>query len=283
MKYVVTAPGRSGTMYTARLLTAAGLRCGHEQVFTGWGPGGRRCPDYSTTEFDGDSSYIAGPFAGQVKNDLTVVQLVRPPLDQIRSVVGLGHVGNLKRPWVKFIDIHAGISKEPPGPRRAAAYYVGWHELIEPHAALRWQLNVGVTAADMIELADLAGLEVGSVEQIWQATASAVGQPVNEGKPVDWVTLDHLGPWADRVVAMADRYGVPLESDPAAMHSGGVIDISNAPTVSEADHVDFPTGPLEVRVVEMKGGWKHIYRGDELVDKVRCSLAEAEEIAQGLA
>ncbi len=234
MKYVVTAPGRSGTKYTATLLTNAGLNCGHEKVFTGWGPNGRRCPDYSTTEYDGDSCFIAAPFLEEIGDDLVKVHLIRPPLDQIRSVVGLAHVADLTRPWVSFLNIHTGIGQLPPGPQRAAAYWLRWNAMIEPHADLTWKLH-DIDVNDLGQLATMAELDflVGDLEE----AVATTDRTINHRERAEWVEMEHLGPMAEPVMHAAERYGVPLASAPPVndvLHKGGAIEVPNPAMVSEA-------------------------------------------------
>lgn len=106
--FVITGTGRSGTNYIARVLRAAGVRCGHEDW---WGPmpglgEGSWIPQPTLTDrlrdlvsrtmvevrrrrrsLDGDSSWLAVPHLEDF-DGLVLLQL-REPLRVIRSLVAL--------------------------------------------------------------------------------------------------------------------------------------------------------------------------------------------------
>jgi hypothetical protein len=79
VRFVVTGCARSGTKYTATLLRALGLECGHEQIFDGRGV----VVDRSLA---GDSSWLAVPFLDAVPETTIVVHQTRSPVDAIRSL-----------------------------------------------------------------------------------------------------------------------------------------------------------------------------------------------------
>lgn len=81
MRFVITGSGRCGTKYLSTLLMAAGVPCGHEQVYNAdgagpWPPGLRA-----------DSSWMAVP---HLPLPHSVVLLVRHPLAVVRSWVEIG-------------------------------------------------------------------------------------------------------------------------------------------------------------------------------------------------
>ncbi|MCP4958277.1 MAG: hypothetical protein GY925_03300 [Actinomycetia bacterium] len=256
MKYVVTAPGRSGTKYVAALLTNAGLNCGHEQVFNSWGSNGRTIPaGWQSAPFDGDSSYVAAPFLPDIDPTI-VVQLVRSPLDHIRSIVGIGHVSDIKQPWVGFLNIHAKLDEFPPGPARAAAYWVRWHEIIEPYADFLWKLHE-IDTRDIADLADAIWLpwDMGSLDD----AVATTDRTINARERADWVGLDDLGPMRQQVIETAERYGVPLETVPP---------VANYPETTTSNPT--PSSNRAVVIEPGKGGWYRLLdaAGNEL-DKVR--------------
>lgn len=82
--FVVTGCARSGTGYTAALLTHLGAATQHESVFSpyttafeGWGPQ------------PGESSWLAAPFIDQLPADSVVLHQVRDPGDVVQSLLGL--------------------------------------------------------------------------------------------------------------------------------------------------------------------------------------------------
>jgi len=80
--FVVTGCARSGTTYTARLLSHVGCSCTHESVF---GPHTRRFSGWGAAQ--GDSSWLAAPFLAEVGSDTVVVHQVREPLAAVDALV----------------------------------------------------------------------------------------------------------------------------------------------------------------------------------------------------
>jgi hypothetical protein len=112
LRAVVTGTGRCGTVYMARLLTTAGLPCGHESIFTPGGleeavwrlEGARPVANSNNMLTSGeadqrwqgyehgvraDASYMAAPYLAcrAAIGDAQVVHLVRSPLQVITSFV----------------------------------------------------------------------------------------------------------------------------------------------------------------------------------------------------
>ncbi|MDM4722757.1 hypothetical protein QTQ03_25325 [Micromonospora sp. WMMA1363] len=89
MRFVVTGSGRCGTTYLSRLLTVAGIPCGHESVFdfrtedTIAATGG---PDWR--HYQADSSWQAVPLLERFPHPTVLV--VRHPLRVVNSLLGLG-------------------------------------------------------------------------------------------------------------------------------------------------------------------------------------------------
>lgn len=73
---IVTGTGRCGTGYWSKVLTSAGIHCGHEAVFTPFGP------VLSTAQ--ADASWMAAPFL-RYHRDARVLHLTRHPKDVIES------------------------------------------------------------------------------------------------------------------------------------------------------------------------------------------------------
>lgn len=208
MRFVVTGCGRSGTQYVSRLLTSAGLDCGHEAVFNAWPAMGLQ-PDWRDAPLDGDSSYIAAPFTAELAAELTVVHLVRPPLDHIRSVVGIQWLHHHRNPWVQFLHYHCGMLTYPPGPVRAAWYWLQWNRMAERHAYLTWRLH-DLDAADVMDLAEAISVEM-DPEQLDLALEST-SLKTGHGDRDETVTLESLGPLRQQVIEQAARYRMPLET-----------------------------------------------------------------------
>jgi hypothetical protein len=82
--FVVTGCGRSGTNYTASLLSELGVRCGHEAVFTPFTTAFAGFGDWQ-----GDSSWLAVPFLGALPAGTVVLHQVRDPEAVVSSFVGI--------------------------------------------------------------------------------------------------------------------------------------------------------------------------------------------------
>ena len=214
IRYVVTGCGQSGTMFAARLLSAAGLDCSHETVFSGWGPDYETAPDWRGSGRLGDSSFSAVPFLGELGGDVVVVHQVRAPLDQIGAVAGQGLLDQSPvPPWVRFVDHHVGILDVAPGLRRAAAYWLRWNDAVGSAADIRWGLqSIGdpTAGASLIhKLSDRVGVSVdrSRVLAAVQAVPGNVNSRAHKRRPV---LLDDLGGLADEVRVAAARWQVPL-------------------------------------------------------------------------
>jgi tetratricopeptide (TPR) repeat protein len=126
-KLVFTGPGRSGTGYISRLLTEAGILCGHEIVF---GP-------YTTSidwrEFDADSSWLAVPWLSTLGADVLVVHLTRDFLPCAQSWAGVGQFDENAHPnhgpYLDAVERFApGILQMDDRLARIASYWTIWNE-----------------------------------------------------------------------------------------------------------------------------------------------------------
>lgn len=118
-RFLITGCGRSGTKYTALLLGAAGVRCGHEVACTPTGFQG-------FGDAVGESSWFAAGYMDQMPDDVVVVHQVRHPESTVRS---FHRIGLFDRPYHRnaLLDLsvwRAGLGGGPT-PRnigRAAVY-----------------------------------------------------------------------------------------------------------------------------------------------------------------
>ncbi|WP_017972520.1 hypothetical protein [Actinopolyspora halophila] len=198
-RFVVTGCARSATMYTAHMLTAAGLDCGHERV-----PAYRRDTfDLSSSRGVGESSCLAAPF---LPLDIPTVHLVRPPLDVIGSLVGRRMLDGGHESFAAFVHAHAPeVFEHPPGVERAAAYWLAWNRMVEPHAHLRW-CSTTLDTRDVATLAHRAGIEVDTtaVEQALAATSRRIN-----ARETTRIAPEDLGELAPEVDALREHYGLP--------------------------------------------------------------------------
>lgn len=162
-------------------------------------------PQWRNTDLLGDSSYVAAPFLADL-SELTVVHLIRPPLDHIRSVCGIGWLGNPRNPWVAFIDHFADVLRYPAGPQRAAAQWLAWNALVEPHADLTWRLP----DIDHMAIRDLAEMiDAEPNEKKIESALERTSKRTNHRKRAA-VEFDDLGPLRDVMAERAEKYKIPL-------------------------------------------------------------------------
>lgn len=90
--FVVTGCARSGTGYTAALLTRLGLPCTHEAVFNPYTVTPPEIPDNQ-----GEASWLAVPFLRELPEGTTVLHQVREPIAVISSLVSI-HFFDLEGP-----------------------------------------------------------------------------------------------------------------------------------------------------------------------------------------
>lgn len=85
MDFLITGCGRSGTKYVAERLNSSGISCGHEKIFTVYGPS-----QVDFDKYDGDSSWFAAPFLEILPTKLPVLHIVRNPVKVVKSFYRIG-------------------------------------------------------------------------------------------------------------------------------------------------------------------------------------------------
>ncbi len=137
-RLLVVGTGRCGTRYASHVLSAAGVRCGHEQVFTFRVALGIRQPRWAT--FTADSSWLAVP---SLPVKARTILLVRHPLDVVHSMLQLGWFADDQRKDVaRVIYRHRPqIRAEATRPDKALAMWLHWNTCALPyaHAVVRFE------------------------------------------------------------------------------------------------------------------------------------------------
>jgi len=138
LRVVATGTGRCGTGFTGKLLSSAGLLCGHESIF---GPKGldNALRLLKSSSLMAESSWLAAPFLGHdILKNTVIVHLVRHPEKTIQSQMRIGTWGD--RPsnnayaqfhWRVMPDIK---QYETNRLARCAYKYVHWNRMIEENA-----------------------------------------------------------------------------------------------------------------------------------------------------
>jgi hypothetical protein len=132
MRILLTGCGRSGTSYTATLLTALDVRCGHELVF--------RLPEIVRGEVSwpedlpAESSWLAAPYLQLLPAETLVLHQVREPLAVLRSLRRVG-LFETSGPFRSFVAEHLGQELEAAAPLEAGLlYWDRWNGLVEQRA-----------------------------------------------------------------------------------------------------------------------------------------------------
>jgi hypothetical protein len=234
--FVVTGCGRSGTAYTAALLSTVGVRCGHERLFTPW----IDAPPGPAAELDGDASWLAAPFVGALGASDLVVHQVRDPMAVVASLVGIGFFSPWRVPaeaagdavesvrrvasrrrrrpiradFRRFLRRYAPAVELWTSPvQRAVEYWITWNGIVEERADPRRYRMQRVEDLDAVSVGDLlraVGFERDPA--VVAAALDAIPRFVNAGPHLFSPHWDDLpNDLSDRFRASADRYGYHLD------------------------------------------------------------------------
>ncbi len=191
-RFVIVGSGRSGSGYISRVLTAAGIPCGHESW---WNPYGRR-----QRGLLGDSSWCALAQIDWIKYSGQVFHQVRHPLDVISSYV---HRHTFTGPFAK---IKLPLLVEDPGgdPLRYACRV--WLDLNRRSAELTtnyWRLE------DIdCRLLQNIGVAVGTVPRNVESAIRSVSKSYNSHstpRRLGWQDLPR--DLIDEIKALAQEFG----------------------------------------------------------------------------
>lgn len=132
---VVTGTGRSGTRYMSQALTAAGIPCGHEKVYTVNGK--VACPDGLVA----DSSWMAVPYVNAHDH---VILVYRHPQQVIASMIKSPEFWTRPPAWSKpyhdFMIKHVGQLPTRHPTWAAEQFYVIWNRLALAVADEVWNI-----------------------------------------------------------------------------------------------------------------------------------------------
>lgn len=192
---LITAVGRSGTHYTARLLQAMGLDVPHEAV----GQDGAASWKHITT----GTFVVKKRFKRRRETHIdssiftTVLHQTRHPLKVIASMQTFSDAT-----W-RYMAQFTSLSLDQPVLKRAMTGYLEWNRLIEARADWRFQIENLPAVFDTF--CRYAGLEPRPLPEL---PREARDSRTERYQPISWVDLqredDHL---ASAIQNMAEAYG----------------------------------------------------------------------------
>lgn len=164
LQLLVTGTGRSGTVYMAKLLSSAGIMCGHESLFTTEGIDGyiQRMSGFlkvTTSAVSGDkwfeannqsaeSSYLAAPYVDhELLRETKIIHIVRNPVKVVSSTLIDAEFFDDERqkPYLNFVLQHRPeIMEEKSNLMKTIAYYIAWNQMIENNCANRQYKRIRV-------------------------------------------------------------------------------------------------------------------------------------------
>lgn len=129
---MVTGTGRCGTRYASHVLRAAGVECGHEDVFTFPTVNKGRAPEWGG--LGADVSWLAVPHLPRL--DARTILLVRHPLDVTHSMLALGWFADGQRLLVsRAVErFRPEVLAETTRADRCLALWVHWNTAALPYA-----------------------------------------------------------------------------------------------------------------------------------------------------
>jgi hypothetical protein len=210
---LVTGCMRSGTHYTAGVLTGAGLVCTHEYLYRhDWDEPATKERGYPKLPdgWMGEASWLSAPFLDQIPQDVFVLHQVRHPLKVLRCIVHMGILSNTHETATQHVHRFLPVCGRGSDLFRGICYVLGWNALIEEwgrrnrHRYARWTV-------ESLDLESFAWLTA----HLRLPLALDNMRKSLEETPRNAATCGHVGErewtWADvkdePLRAMARRYG----------------------------------------------------------------------------
>lgn len=123
---LITGTGRCGTGYMAKLLTSAGLPCGHEEIFSFTINKDRLI----NNEKIGESSWLAAPFlASSYLDSTTIIHAVRHPLHTIQSLKRIKFF-IAERNYCRYVEKFLPEIKAIDPDKAPFYFFIAWSKMI---------------------------------------------------------------------------------------------------------------------------------------------------------
>ena len=137
LRLIAVGTGRCGTQFVSKLLTSAGLTCGHERFFDWHGlEWAKEQLRYHWMGTFAESSWCAVPFLeDETLKDAFLVHLVRHPKTYIGSLLKIWQPGQPHTPYTNFAMRYCEELRQWDHDRVtwAALRWVRWNQKIEPY------------------------------------------------------------------------------------------------------------------------------------------------------
>lgn len=222
MRFCVVGTGRCGTTWIADVLTAGGIRCGHEDLwrpdryYDRWWSWGSEAEEI---KYEGDASLYALPYLEAQRTsasndqhfDGLIIHLVREPLACISSLAGwrLPSWPNRQGIGGEFVNKNCRFEFTGDQIRDAANYWVEWNDRCDQVADLQVQVE-NINAERLSELMNIAGHGLSadraqaaiSEYADWDYSAAPV-RPDMKTLGLSWYDIPNGG----EVRAAAEQYG----------------------------------------------------------------------------
>lgn len=225
-RFVITGCGRSGTTYTAKILSQVGCPCTHEQFFTGSKPtalkafmarNGLRQLSWNPSII-GEAAWEAAPWLPHLPEDTLIFHQLRHPLDFIRSRQKKGWVHGRFRsrhlPHIPRMD-KTSFAALPLSEQASwlARFWIDWNAMVESRASGKHYQRYRIEEFDLPQLQNILEQvefphDRERVEHIFEALPRNVN---TRGQKREDITPDLLpGPLLDELTETAAYYGYQL-------------------------------------------------------------------------
>ncbi len=224
-KLLFTGCCRSGTRYAAQLMIAGGLRCGHEKAFTR-----QAVCDWGDMQAESSSFALRAVESGMT-TECFVVQLVRNPLEVVRSVCGLGifndAVPQRHVEYVPWIAANCPQSFRPGDSplTRATIYWALVNQRAENQTMSRLRVE-DITELHLSDISNITGLAIDptAIHRVRRDINRRPSKSDNEPSWSDMIT-SVKDPIRSHLERMIERYGYapPTERPPHAPEQEEVV------------------------------------------------------------
>jgi hypothetical protein len=204
--FVITGTGRSGTGYISRLLTAVGIRCGHEEW---WNPYNKRTPGLA-----GDASWLAVPHLDGYQG--RVFHQIRDPLKVISSLMNGEMSEDYAEPYRTYKQQHCPTGYTPDDLTSTVQFVARWLQQIDLHTEDAWRLE-DIDEAFLVDLAATLGRPIDPIAA--KQAITAVPTTYNKHRTGHQYTWDELPdiPETAWLAEWAARWGYTTITQGAAL------------------------------------------------------------------